>query len=215
MNVRTSKSGSSPMVPMAPRAVCTFAAALGGAPGGAPVGLVELLVAGAAQARGLMGRVMVRPFTAPSYEASCPGSYTPPKMDSHWEMHSNLRPERCTFTHPRSFQWRNNNSQWERRIKRPPGPEKSLAYVKSQAQFDSGMGDRGFPARGFHAHARPPPVPRAPPLPLVATAWLRGEASHAQGLRQANHRPVLTLPSAHGALDSGYSPDAPPSRALR
>ena len=83
MNAHTSKSGSGPMVPMAPRAVRTFTAALGGVPWGAPMGAVVLLVAGAARARGLMGRVMVRPSTAPSYEASCPGSYTPPKMDFH------------------------------------------------------------------------------------------------------------------------------------
>ena len=87
MNAHTSKSSSGLMVPMAPRAVRTFAAALGGVPGGggggAPVGPVVLLVAGAARARGLMGRVMVRPSTAPSCEASCPGSYTPPEMASH------------------------------------------------------------------------------------------------------------------------------------
>ena len=83
MNANTLKFGSGQMVPMAPRAVRTFAAALGGAPGAAPVGPVVLLVAGAARARGLVGRVMVRPPTAPWYEASYPGSYTPPKMDSH------------------------------------------------------------------------------------------------------------------------------------
>ena len=33
---------------------------------------------------------------APSYEASCPESYIP--MYAHWGMHSNLRPERCSFT---------------------------------------------------------------------------------------------------------------------
>ena len=37
MNANTSKSGCGPMGPMAPRAVRTFAAALGGAPGAAPV----------------------------------------------------------------------------------------------------------------------------------------------------------------------------------
>ena len=85
-------------------------------------------------------------------------------------MHSNLRPERYNFTHPLSSHWRNNSSQWELRIKRPPGPEKSLAYVKSPAPIGSGMGDKGFLGRGFHAHAPPPPVPPAPPLPLVADA---------------------------------------------
>ena len=65
------------MMPIMPRGVHTFAA-LGGVPWGVPVGAVVLLVAEAARPRGLMGRVMVRPLTAPSYEASCPGSYTPP-----------------------------------------------------------------------------------------------------------------------------------------
>ena len=51
-------------------------------------------------AKGLMGRVMVRPSTAPWYEAPCPGSYVPPKMDSHWGTHSNWRLERGSFTHP-------------------------------------------------------------------------------------------------------------------
>ena len=79
MNADTSKSGSGPTVPMAPRAVRKCTAALGGLPWGAPVGAVVLLVAGAAQPTGLMGRVMVRPSTAPWYEVSYPGSYTPPK----------------------------------------------------------------------------------------------------------------------------------------
>ena len=74
MNAHTLKSGSGPMVPMAPRVVHTFAASLGGVPWGAPMGAVVLLVAGAARPRGLMGRMMVRLSTAPSYEASCPGS---------------------------------------------------------------------------------------------------------------------------------------------
>ena len=43
-----------------------------------------LLVAWAARPRGLMGRVMVRPSTGPSYKASCPRSYIPPKMNSHY-----------------------------------------------------------------------------------------------------------------------------------
>ena len=132
---------------------------------GAPVGAVVLLVAGAARPRGLMGRVMVRPSTAPSYEASCPGSYTPPKMDSHWGMHPNLRPERCRFTHPLSSQWRKHSSQWDPRIKAARRPIKTLAYVKSPAPIGSVMGDRGFPDRGFHAHAPPPPVCRQPPPP--------------------------------------------------
>ena len=106
---------------------------------------------------------MVRPSTAPSYDASCPGPYTPPKMDCHWGMHSNLRPVRCSFTHPRSSQWRNNSSQWELRNKRPAGAEKTLAYVKSPAPISSGTGERGFPARGFHAHAPPPPRTASPP----------------------------------------------------
>ena len=117
---------------------------------------------------------MVKPSTAPWYEASCPGSYTPPKMDSHWGMHSNLRPVRCSFTHPCSSQRRNNSSQWELRIKRPPGAEKTLACVESPAPIGSGTLDRGFPARGFYTHAPPPPPPppppphrQAPPSPLL------------------------------------------------
>ena len=74
-------------------------------------------------------------------------------------MHSTLRPVRCSFTHPRSSQWRNNSFQRELRIKRPTGAEKTLACVKSPAPIGSGTGDRGFPARGFHAHAPPPPPP--------------------------------------------------------
>ena len=69
MNTHTSKSGSAPTVPMAPRAVRKCTAALGGMPWGAPVGAVVLLLAGATGPRGLMGRVMLRPSTAPSYEA--------------------------------------------------------------------------------------------------------------------------------------------------
>ena len=61
-------------------------------PWGAPVGAVVLLVAGAARPKGLMGHVMVRPFTAPLHEASFPGLYTPPKMNSHRGMYSGLRP---------------------------------------------------------------------------------------------------------------------------
>ena len=49
----------------------------------------------------------------------------------------------------------------------------------------------------------------------VATPWLRGEASHAWGLSKANRRLVLTLPWAQGALDSGYSTDAPLFSTLR
>ena len=41
------------------------------------------------------------------------------------------------------------------------------------------------------------------------TPWLRGAAGHAWGLSQANQRNVVTLAWAQGALDSGYSPDAP------
>ena len=44
---------------------------------------------------------------------------------------------------------------------------------------------------------------------LVVTPWLRGEAGHAWGLSHANERNVLTLCWAQGALDGGYSPDAP------
>ena len=158
MNAHTSKSGAGPMVPMLSRAVRTFAAALRGAPWGVAVGPVVLLVAGAAWPRGLMGRVMVRPSTAPWYEASCPGSYPPQKMDSHRGMHSNVRPERYSFTHPLSSQWRNNSPQWEPRINAPRGPEKTLDCIKSPAPFGSGMGDRGFPWRRFHAMPPPPPV---------------------------------------------------------
>ena len=44
---------------------------------------------------------------------------------------------------------------------------------------------------------------------LVVTPWLRGEASRARGLSHANQRNMLTLPWVQGALDSGYSPNAP------
>ena len=44
---------------------------------------------------------------------------------------------------------------------------------------------------------------------LVVTPWLRGESRNAWGLSHANQRNVLTLPWVQGALDSGYSPDAP------
>ena len=74
MNAHTSESGSAPMVPMDPKAVCTFAAAVPGAPGGAPVCPVVLLVARAARPRNLMARVMLRPSKAPLSEASFPGS---------------------------------------------------------------------------------------------------------------------------------------------
>ena len=101
MNADTSKSGCGPIVPMAPRAVRKCATALGGVPWAAPLEAVVLLVAGAARPMSLMGRVMMRPSTASSYEASCPGSYhPPPKMDSQWGMHSDSRPERCSFAHP-------------------------------------------------------------------------------------------------------------------
>ena len=40
--------------------------------------------------------------------------------------------------------------------------------------------------------------------------WLRGEAGHAWGLSHANQQNMLTLPWVQGALDSGYSPHAPP-----
>ena len=39
---------------------------------------------------------------------------------------------------------------------------------------------------------------------------VEGEAGHAWGLSHANQRNVLYPPRAQGALDSGYSPDAPP-----
>ena len=168
MNAHTSKSGSGLMVPMAPRAVRTFAATLGGAPGGAPVGPLVLPVAGAARPRSLLGQVMVRPSTAPSYEAPCPGSYST-KMDSHWGMHSNLRPERYGFTHPLSPSGETTAPTASSASSAPPpGPEKTLACVKSPAPFGSAMGDRGLPAKGFFGHAPPPPVPPGPPLPLVA-----------------------------------------------
>ena len=92
---------------------------------------------------------------APSYEASCPGSYTPPKMDSQWGMHSDLRPERCSFTHPLSSQWRKHSSPRGPRIKAPRGPVKSLACVKSPAPIGSGMGGKAFRSKVFHAHAPP------------------------------------------------------------
>ena len=43
----------------------------------------------------------------------------------------------------------------------PRGPKKTLDCVKSPAAIGSGMGDRGFPGRSFHAHtplctAKPP-----------------------------------------------------------
>ena len=41
------------------------------------------------------------------------------------------------------------------------------------------------------------------------TPWLCGEAGHAWGLSHANRCNVLTLAYVQGALDSGYSPDAP------
>ena len=44
---------------------------------------------------------------------------------------------------------------------------------------------------------------------LVVTPWLRGGGGHAWGLSHANQRNVLTLPLVQGALDGGYSPDAP------
>ena len=163
MNAHTQKSGFGPTVPMAPKAVRKFAAALGWVPWGAPVGAVVLLMAGAARPRGLMGRVMVRPLTAPLYEASCPGSYNPPKMDSHWGMHSNLRPERCSFTHPLFSHWRKHSSQLELHIKAPSGPVKTLACVNSPAPIGSGMGDSGFPGKGFLCPC--PPRPRVPPAP--------------------------------------------------
>ena len=77
----------------------------------------------------------------------------PPKMDSHWGMHSNLLPERCSFTRPFSSQWRKHSSQWDPRIKAPHGPVKTLACIKSTAPIGSGMGDRGFTGWGFHFHA--------------------------------------------------------------
>ena len=153
MHAHTSKSGSGPMVPMAPRAVRTFAATQGGAPGGRGCPGKGLDGAGDGEAlngpvtRGLLPRV-IRP---------------PPQIVSPWGMHSNLRPERCSFTHPRSSQWRSNSSQWELRIKRPPGPEKTFACIKSLAPIGSGMGDRGFPASGFHAHTPPSPRTASPP----------------------------------------------------
>ena len=62
MNAYTSKSGSSPTVPMAPGAVWKCAAALEAVPWGAPAGAVVLLVAAAVRPRGLMGRVHDGPW---------------------------------------------------------------------------------------------------------------------------------------------------------
>ena len=145
MNAITLKSGFGLTVPMAPKAVRKCAAALGGAPWGAPLRAVVLLVAGAAGPRGLMGWAMVGPSTAPSYEASYLGSYTPPKMDSHCGMHSSLRPERCSFTNSFSSQWRKHTSQWDPRIKAPRRLIKTLLCIKSPARIGSGMGNWGFP----------------------------------------------------------------------
>ena len=47
------------------------------------------------------------------------------------------------------------------------------------------------------------------------TLWLRGEAGIAWGLSHANSRNVLTLTWVQGALDRGYSPDAPSFQAPR
>ena len=41
------------------------------------------------------------------------------------------------------------------------------------------------------------------------TPWLRGQARHAWVLSRANQCSVLTLPWVQGALDCGYSPNAP------
>ena len=84
-------------------------------------------------------------------------------------MHSNLRPERCSFTHAVSSQWRKHGFQWDPRVKAPRGPVEILGCVKSPAPIGSGMGDKGFPGRGFHADA-PPVCRQAPPRTLVADA---------------------------------------------
>ena len=54
----------------------------------------------------------------------------PPKMDSHWGMHSNLRPERCSFTHPLSSQCRQHSSQWDPRIKAPRSKNFGLRQIR-------------------------------------------------------------------------------------
>ena len=45
------------------------------------------------------------------------------------------------------------------------------------------------------------------------TPRLRWEGGHAWGLRHAKRRNLLTLPWVQVALDTSYSPDAPPSLA--
>ena len=55
MNAHTSKSGYGLTVHLAPRGVRKCAAALRGAPWGAPPGAVMLVVDGAARPRGFMG----------------------------------------------------------------------------------------------------------------------------------------------------------------
>ena len=68
-----------------------------------------------------------------------------------------------------------------------------IEEVKAQIQDMAVKGDARWGGEGF----------------LVVTPWLKGEAGHEWGLTHASQRNVLTLPWAEGALDSGYSPDAP------
>ena len=118
-------------------------------------------------AKGLDGAGGGEAFNGPLVRGLAPRViYPPKKMNSHWGMDSNLRPERCSFTHPLSSQWRKHSSQWDPRMQAPRGPVKTLAFVRSPAKIGSGMGDRVSPGRGFHAHA--PPVCRQPPPPPPA-----------------------------------------------
>ena len=116
---------------------------------------------------------MVRPSTAPSYEASCPRSYTPPKNGFPLGDALQFAPG-ALLLHPPPFlpveEQQLPMGAPHQAPPPPPGAEKTLTCVKSPAPIVSGTGDRGFPARGFHAHAPPPPVPPGPPLPLVADA---------------------------------------------
>ena len=48
-------------------------------------------------------------------------------------MHSNLRPERCSFTHPLPSQCRKHSSQWDPRIKAPRGAAYSPTHAVAQS----------------------------------------------------------------------------------
>ena len=125
-----------------------------------------------------MGQVTLRPSTVPSYEASCPGSHIPPQMDSQWGLHSNLRPEQCSFTHPLSSQWGKHSSQWDPRIKAPRGPVKTLACIKSPAV--RGFGTLAFPA-GVSMPMPPLCAARPPAHPCCDAAPQKAAKCPAQG----------------------------------